>query len=161
MPIFCVKSVKIYTGQKNLHGRRPWRPLQIWGMKENSENASSHPEIAGISTSKTMRSQLWKPSWVSTSGFSWISTFKYNISKSITDPGVEFISKNLHKSWTNFNWKNISISTKVKLKIFSKPIFIILTKTQVLNLNQTSILTKLQLQNLDQKLCWKSNKSLA
>ena len=23
MPIFRVKSVKIYTGQKNLHGRRP------------------------------------------------------------------------------------------------------------------------------------------
>ena len=32
MPIYCVKSVKIYTGQKNLHGRRPWRPWQIWGM---------------------------------------------------------------------------------------------------------------------------------
>ena len=23
MPIFCVKSVEIYTSQKNLHGRRP------------------------------------------------------------------------------------------------------------------------------------------
>ena len=32
MPIFRVKSVKIYTGQKNLHGRRPWRPWQISGM---------------------------------------------------------------------------------------------------------------------------------
>ena len=30
--IFRVKSVKIYTGQKNLHGHRPWRLWQIWGM---------------------------------------------------------------------------------------------------------------------------------
>ena len=26
LPIFRVKSVKIYTGQKILHGCRPWRP---------------------------------------------------------------------------------------------------------------------------------------
>ena len=32
MPIFRVKSVKIYTVQKNLHRRRPWRLWQIWGM---------------------------------------------------------------------------------------------------------------------------------
>ena len=31
-PNFRVKSVKIYTGKKNLHGRRPWRPWQISGM---------------------------------------------------------------------------------------------------------------------------------
>ena len=32
LPFFRVTSEKIYTGQKNLHGRRPWRPWQIWGM---------------------------------------------------------------------------------------------------------------------------------
>ncbi len=32
MPIFRFKSVKIYTGQKNLHWRRQWRQWQLWGM---------------------------------------------------------------------------------------------------------------------------------
>ena len=32
MPIFRVKSVKIYTGQKNLHWRRQWRQWQLSGM---------------------------------------------------------------------------------------------------------------------------------
>ena len=32
MPIFRVKSVKIYTGQKNLHWQRQWRQWQLWGM---------------------------------------------------------------------------------------------------------------------------------
>ena len=41
MPIFRVKSVKIYTGQKNLHVRRPWRPWQIWGMPNQSINVNS------------------------------------------------------------------------------------------------------------------------
>ena len=33
MPIFRVKSVKIYTGQKNLHWRRQPRQWQLSGMK--------------------------------------------------------------------------------------------------------------------------------
>ena len=32
MPIFRVKSVKIYTGPKNLHWRRQWRQWQLSGM---------------------------------------------------------------------------------------------------------------------------------
>ena len=32
MPIFRVKSVKIYTGQKNLHWRRQTRQRQLSGM---------------------------------------------------------------------------------------------------------------------------------
>ena len=32
MPIFCVKSVKIYTGQKKFTQIYPWDPWQIWGM---------------------------------------------------------------------------------------------------------------------------------
>ena len=32
MPIFRVKSVKIYTGQKKLTRVYPWLPWQIWGM---------------------------------------------------------------------------------------------------------------------------------
>ena len=34
MPIFCVKSVKIYTGQKNLHWRRQPRQRQLSGMNK-------------------------------------------------------------------------------------------------------------------------------
>ena len=33
MPIFRVKSVKIYTGQKNLHWLRQWRQWQLSGME--------------------------------------------------------------------------------------------------------------------------------
>ena len=33
MPIFRVKSVKIYTGQKKFTRTCPWRPWQIWGMR--------------------------------------------------------------------------------------------------------------------------------
>ena len=32
MPIFRVKSVKIYTGQKKFTRVYPWDPWQIWGM---------------------------------------------------------------------------------------------------------------------------------
>ena len=32
MPIFCVKSVKIYTGQKKFTWIYSWRSWQIWGM---------------------------------------------------------------------------------------------------------------------------------
>ena len=37
MPTFCVKSVKIYTGQKNLHWRRQWRQWQLSGMRCKGE----------------------------------------------------------------------------------------------------------------------------
>ena len=33
MPIFRVKSVKIYTGQKKFTREYPWDPWQIWGMR--------------------------------------------------------------------------------------------------------------------------------
>ena len=32
MPIFCVKSIKIYTGQKKFTRVYPWDLWQIWGM---------------------------------------------------------------------------------------------------------------------------------
>ena len=32
MPIFCIKSVKIYTGPKKFTRVYPWLPWQIWGM---------------------------------------------------------------------------------------------------------------------------------
>ena len=34
LPIFCVKSVKIYTAQKNLHWRRQPRQWQLSGMSD-------------------------------------------------------------------------------------------------------------------------------
>ena len=54
MPIFRVKSVKIYTGQKNLHGytRGSRNKYQVWPCTEESrlqsgveENSSKWTEI--------------------------------------------------------------------------------------------------------------------
>ena len=42
MPIFHVKSVKIYTGKKNLHWRRQWRQWQISGMSESEEEGREY-----------------------------------------------------------------------------------------------------------------------
>ena len=33
LPIFCIKSLKIYTGQKKFTREYPWLPWQIWGMR--------------------------------------------------------------------------------------------------------------------------------
>ena len=45
MPIFRVKSVKIYTGQKKFTRIYPWDPWQIWGMtKRTAESASQDEE---------------------------------------------------------------------------------------------------------------------
>ena len=67
---------------------------------------------------------------------------------------------------------NIRISTKSKVKILTKPSFIILAKIQLRNLNQTSaakywpnfsfkISPELQLQTPDQTLCWKSEQKFS
>ena len=52
MPIFCIKSVKIYTGQKNLHWRRQPRQRQLSGMEENG------PDIFIVWTRYCTRSPL-------------------------------------------------------------------------------------------------------
>ena len=97
-----------------------------------------------------------------------------------TDNRVEFISqiliklqlRNLNKAFTWKSQPNISLSTKLKLNILTKPSFIILTKIQLRNLNQTSaakywpnfsfkISPELQLQTPDQTLCWKSKQKLS
>ena len=76
---------------------------------------------------------------------------------------IKFHLQNLDQALTSKSQQNISISTKSKVKILSKPSFKILTKIQLRNLNQTSaakywpnfsfkISPKLQLQNLDQVL---------
>ena len=85
------------------------------------------------------------------------------------DPRLEFISQilikfqfqNLNLALTSKYQPNISISTKRKLKILTKPSLRILTKIQLCNFNQTSaakywpnfslkISPELQVQNLDQ-----------
>ena len=43
MPIFRVKSVKIYTGQKKFTRIYPWDPRQIRGMHEGN-SFSSHAQ---------------------------------------------------------------------------------------------------------------------
>ena len=91
-----------------------------------------------------------------------------NIAKGTTDPRVEFISQvitqilikqfqNFDKALTSKSQPNISISTKLKLKILAKPSLRILTKIQLRNLNQTSaanfrILTKPCAQSLKKSL---------
>ena len=46
MPIFCVKSVKIYTGQKKFTRTSSVRPWQIWGMPWRHEARGwENPEI--------------------------------------------------------------------------------------------------------------------
>ena len=42
MPIFCVKSVKIYTGQKKFTRVYPWLPWQIWGMHHHKQQQQQH-----------------------------------------------------------------------------------------------------------------------
>ena len=89
-----------------------------------------------------------------------ISLFQ-NIAKGTMDPRVEFISRvitqilikqfqNFDKALTSKSQPNISILTKLKLKILAKPSFIILTKIQLCNS------TKHQQQNTDQTSASKS-----
>ena len=40
MPIFCIKSIKIYTGQKKLTRIYPWDPWQISGMVSSLSNVN-------------------------------------------------------------------------------------------------------------------------
>ena len=79
----------------------------------------------------------------------------------LTQIMIKFQFQNLDKALTSKSQPNISISTKLKLKVLNKPSFRILTKIQLRILNQTSaakywpnfsfkILPKLQLRNLDQ-----------
>ena len=56
MPIFRVKSVKIYTGQKKFTRVYPWLPWQIWGMIRNA-----------IETNTTVKSLKSKDDWVTDS----------------------------------------------------------------------------------------------
>ena len=62
-----------------------------------------------------------------------------NIAKGTTDPRVEFISQvHTNLDQTSILKSRLSISISTKLKILTKPSFIILTKIQLCNLNQTS-----------------------
>ena len=47
MPIFRVKSVKIYTGQKNFTRVFPWRLWQIWGMDGGDDDESDTCGVGG------------------------------------------------------------------------------------------------------------------
>ena len=48
MPIFRVKSVKIHTGQKNLHWRRRPRRRQLSGMTNCTETLKSHYQMLAM-----------------------------------------------------------------------------------------------------------------
>ena len=60
-----------------------------------------------------------------------------NIAKGTKDPRIEFISQNLDYASTSKSQPNISISTKSKVKILTKPSFRILTKIQLPNQQET------------------------
>ena len=83
---------------------------------------------------------------------------------------IKFHLQILDYASTSKSQPNIRISTKSKVKILTKPSFRILTENKLHNLNQGSaakywvnfsfkISPELQLQNLDQTLCWKSCKN--
>ena len=68
MPIFSVKSVKIYTGQKNLHWRRQWRQWQLSGMPRNTSGiiiSSLCSTKAGIPSTAAGDGELWWTTWSS------------------------------------------------------------------------------------------------
>ena len=48
LPIFCVTSVKIYTGQKNLHWRRQQRQLQLSGMHPGAVCCGANKVLATL-----------------------------------------------------------------------------------------------------------------
>ena len=56
-PIFRVKSVKIYTSQKNFTRVYPWRPWQILGMS-TIKSTSTVKSISTIQSSSTIKSTL-------------------------------------------------------------------------------------------------------
>ena len=62
MPIFCFKSVKIYTGQKNLHWRRQWRQWQLWGMHPFFDNRFSFCSFCSLLVS--IQNSLSSPGFV-------------------------------------------------------------------------------------------------
>ena len=137
----------------------------------------------------TVTSQQWSRSSVRTIRSNrremWHKLAIRNIDKGTTDPTrVEFISQfTVHKSWTNYNFR-ISIKQlqnlnqtsasplNLKFKILTKPRaseprprlnFITSTKSQPKNkiIYSFNILPELQLQNLDQNLCSKSEQKLS
>ena len=61
MPIFRVKSVKIYTGQKNLHWRRRPRRRQLSGMSPQQMQFSVIIEVYSSNIANTYLSLGWIP----------------------------------------------------------------------------------------------------
>ena len=63
MPIFCVKSVKIYTGQKNLHWRRQPRQRQLSGMlfrcPKQEYKTNFQYKYSPIDEENGLRDQFW------------------------------------------------------------------------------------------------------
>ena len=102
----------------------------------------------------------------------WFLFSSINIAKGTADPRVEFISQDHSSKFTNLehitisasrltskSQPNISISTKYKVKILTKPSFRILTKIQLgyLNLNISS---KILNKKLQQKLSFMTKPQL-
>ena len=93
MPIFRVKSVKIYTGQKKFTRTSSVRPRQIWGMticivfrvypdNPNHHYASCHQTAVplGLSAIKRKETQHYRPSMSATTNrvFSrWCNFYEY------------------------------------------------------------------------------------
>ena len=74
MPIFRVKSVKIYIGQKKFTREFSWLLWQIWGMDTAGQSASLRPipwtwsnlEISMFVFSRLERERRWAPLWART-----------------------------------------------------------------------------------------------
>ena len=105
MPIFRVKSVKIYTGQKNLHWRRQWRQWQLLGMLV-TWMPWLRPSIGQESHAWVNSNSILHNSWISYTANDTITYFRDVIDhtcwRSIDHPkflGLKIGKMVLNKSW--------------------------------------------------------------
>ena len=101
MPIFCFKSVKIYTGQKNLHWRRQWRQWQLWGMKYTTTRADLYMSYGSILIFNT----------------SFLASLSPLLSLSLLPPSLS--SRSGHNVASRSDWSDCRITVVHKKAIFA------------------------------------------
>ena len=105
MPIFRVKSVKIYTGQKNLHWRRQPRQRQLWGMHQIQNGL--FPLTYRVRFTEQVQFWIFDCNAV----ICWVPwTWKNLLSWS--SEGLERIPAHygVNRTWLEFHWKGIALT---------------------------------------------------
>ena len=100
MPIFRVKSVKIYTGQKNLHWRRQPRQWQLSGMLLSEKNHVIMIPLPGVRLATSMWSTATRSGWllILSVNLSLLSCFIFRMKIAIMKAIIKIIRK-----WSNSN----------------------------------------------------------